>query len=125
VASAPQPVPKKPKLQVPPEPKTGSRPKIRKFGSFQDEKNVPVWILFNSGCNNPVMFKHWADSHGVRFVTPREPTINKNRYGERVEEEVGWQYIFPVTLQYESPYTKVTFEIGPMEDSSYIQLPYW
>ncbi|KAF8534497.1 hypothetical protein BDD12DRAFT_643133, partial [Trichophaea hybrida] len=37
----------------------------------------------------------------------------------------GGQYTFPVTLWYESHYTKETFEIGPMEDSSDIMLPYW
>ena len=57
-------------------------------------------------------------------MTRTEPKIVENFNGERVEE-AGWQYTFPVTLRYESYYTKETFEIGPMEDSSDIMLPYW
>jgi hypothetical protein len=59
----------------------------------------------------------------VPFVTPTEPKIVKNVNGERAEE-AGWQYTFTVTLRYESHYTKETFEIRPIEDSSDIMLPY-
>jgi hypothetical protein len=40
-------------------------------------------------------------------------------------EDAGWQYTFPITLWYESHYTKESFEIGLMEDLSDIMLPYW
>ena len=53
-----------------------------------------------------------------------KPKIVKNLNGKRVEG-AGWQYTFPVTLQYESHYTKETFKIDPIENSSDIILPYW
>jgi hypothetical protein len=71
-----------------------------------------------------MMSKQWAESHGVPLVTRTEPKIVENFNGQRVEG-AGWQYTFPVTLRYESHYTKETFEIGPMEDSSDVMLPYW
>ena len=123
-ASAPQPVPKKPKQQLPPEPKIGSRPTERMFASFRDKKNIPVRVLLDTGYDTLMMSKQWADSHGVPLVTRTEPKIVENFNGERVEG-AGWQYTFPVTLRYESHYTKETFEIGPMEDLSDIMLPYW
>jgi len=94
------------------------------FASFRDEKNVPVRVLLDTGCDTPMMSKQWADSHCVPLVTETEPKIVESFNGERVEG-AGWQYTFPVTLRYESHYTKETFEIGPMEDSSDIMLPYW
>ena len=106
-ASAPQSVPKKPKQQLPPEPKTGSRPTIRMFASFRDKKNIPVRVLLDTGCDTPMMSKQWADSHGVPLVTRTEPKIVENFNGERVEG-AGWHYPFPVTLRYKSHYTKET-----------------
>ena len=53
-----------------------------------------------------------------------EPKIVENLKRERVER-AGWQYTFPVTLQYELHYNKETFEIGPKKDSFYIMLSYW
>ena len=53
-----------------------------------------------------------------------EPKIVENFNGERVEG-ADWQYTFPITLQYESNYTKEPFGINPMEDSSDVLLPYW
>src|ERR1700731_1136524 len=102
----------------------GSRPTVRMFESFRDKKNVPVRVLLDTGCDTPMMSKQWADSHGVPLVTRTEPKIVENFNGERVEG-AGWQYTFPVTVRYESHYTKETFKIGPMEDSSDIMLPYW
>ena len=60
----------------------------------------------------------------MTLVTRTESKIVKTFNGESVEG-AGWQYTFPITLQYESHYTKETFEIGPIEDSSDIMLPYW
>jgi hypothetical protein len=107
VANAPQPEPRKTK-QIPPEPKTGSRPTICMFASFRDKKNVPERDLLDTRCDTPMMSKQLADSHGVPLVTRTEPKIVENFHGERVEE-AGWQYTFPFTLQYESHYTKETF----------------
>jgi hypothetical protein len=44
---------------------------------------------------------------------------------ENVLEEASSQYTLPVTLQYESCYTKEIFEIGPIENWSDITLAYW
>jgi hypothetical protein len=55
-ATAPLPKPKKTK-QISPEPKTGSRPKIRMFVTFPDEENIPVLILLDTGCDTPMMSK--------------------------------------------------------------------
>jgi hypothetical protein len=70
------------------------------------------------------MSKQWADSHSVPLMTRTEPKIVENFNSERIEE-AGGKYTFPVTLQYESHYTKEIFEIGPIEDSFDIILPYW
>jgi hypothetical protein len=53
-----------------------------------------------------------------------EPKIVENFNGQRIEG-ADWQNSFPITLQYESHYTKETFEIDPMHDSSDVILPYW
>jgi hypothetical protein len=50
--------------------------------------------------------------------------IVENFNGKRVQE-AGWTYTFSVTLQYESHYSKEIIEIGQIEDSSDIVLPYW
>jgi hypothetical protein len=71
-----------------------------------------------------MMSKQWADSHGVPLVTQTQRKIVENFNGGRVEV-AGFQYTFPVTLRYESLYTKESFEIGPMQDLSAITLPYW
>jgi hypothetical protein len=68
-AGTPQPEPKKPKQKLPPEPKTGARYRVGMFASFQHKKNVPVRIHLNSGCDTPIIFKQWAESHGVPLVT--------------------------------------------------------
>jgi hypothetical protein len=51
-----------------------------------------------------------------------EQNIMKNFTGERLGG-AGWEYAIPVTLSYESYYTKETFEIDPLEDFSDIMLP--
>jgi hypothetical protein len=38
---------------------------------------------------------------------------------------VCWQYTVPITLRFESHYSKETFEIGFMKDLSDFMLPYW
>jgi hypothetical protein len=84
-ANAPLPEPKKTK-QIPPEPKTGSRPTIRMFACFRDKKNVPVRVFLDTGCDTPIISNQWVDSHGVPLVTQMEPKIVENFNGERVEE---------------------------------------
>jgi hypothetical protein len=123
VASAPLPVSKKPKQQIPPEPKTGSRPTIHMFASYWKKKNIPVSLLLDAGCDTSMMSKLWADLHGITTVARMEIKIVENFNGVWVEE-ADLQSTFPITLWYESHHTKETFEIGPMEDSSDIMLPY-
>jgi hypothetical protein len=84
VANTPSPEPKKSK-QIPPEPKTGSRPTIDMFASFRDKKNIPVRVLLDTGCDTSMISKQWADSHGVLLVTQMEPKIVENFNRKRVE----------------------------------------
>ena len=83
-AEAPQPQLKKVK-QLPPEPKTGSRPTVRMFASFKDKKNVLVRVLLDTGCDTPMMSKQWAETNGVPLVTRTEPKSVENFNGEIVE----------------------------------------
>jgi hypothetical protein len=48
----------------------------------------------------------------------------QNFAGDTVEN-CSWCYTFPITCQHGDHFSKETFEIGPMEDSCDLMLPYW
>jgi len=73
------------------------------FKSFRDQKNVPVRVHVETGCDTPMMSKLWADSHGVPLVTQPEPKIVDDFNGERVQD-AGGQHTFPMTRLGESQY---------------------
>jgi hypothetical protein len=92
--------------------------------SFRGKKNIPARVLLDSGCTTPIASEKWIEEHNVQFVTRKELKNIRNFAGDTVEN-YGWCYTFPITGQHGDHYSKETFEIGCMEDSYDVMLPYW
>jgi len=92
--------------------------------SFRGKKNIPARVLLDSGYNAPFASENWIKENNVPFVTLRELKDIQDFPGETVEN-CGWCYTFLITCQHGDHYSKETFEIGSMEDSCDLMLPYW
>jgi hypothetical protein len=114
---------KKP-TRTPPELKARKRPEITMLISFRSKKNIPARVLHDSGCTTSIASERWIEELNVPFVTHKEQKEIQNFAGDIVED-CGWCYPFPITCQHGDHYSKETFEIGPMEDSCDLILPYW
>ena len=110
--------------QAPPEPKSGKRPQIRMLISYPGKKNIAARVVLDSWCTTPVASEKWIEQHIVQFVTRKKQKEIQNFARETVED-CSWCYTFSITCQHEDHYSKETFEIGPMEDSYDLMLPYW
>jgi len=110
--------------QAPPEPRSGKRPGIMMLISFRGKKNIPARVLLDSGCTTPIASEKRIEEHNVPFFTRKDQKEIQNFAGDTVGN-CGWCYTFPITCQHGDHYSKETFEIGPMEDSCDLMLPYW
>jgi hypothetical protein len=92
--------------------------------SFWDKKHIPARVLLDSGCTAPIASAKWIEHHNDPFVTCKEQKEIHN-FAEETVEDCGWCYTFPITCEHGDRYSKETFEIGQMEDSCNLMLPYW
>jgi hypothetical protein len=92
--------------------------------TFRGKKNTPGRDSLDAGCTTPIASAKWIEEHNVPYVTSKERKKIQN-FAEDTGEDCGWCYTFPITCQHGDNYSKETFEIGSMEDSCDLMLPYW
>jgi len=92
--------------------------------SFRGKKDIPARVLPDCRCTTPIASKQLIEEHNVALVTHKEQKELQN-FAKDTVQDCGWCYNFPLTCQHGEHYSKETFEIGPMEYSCDLMLPYW
>jgi len=108
--------------RVPLPSKSAGRPVITMILEDETKHGTPMHVLLDTGCTTPLIDSKFAKRIGIPCFIHQESLDFKGFNGQTVEG-AGKEFTVPLTFRHRRHYSKLVFEVAPLEPNVDLFLP--